>query len=66
MFFYASHNILSIPVSDALVPFAYVFSIHLINRLELLSTFLLQVIADIDKDGVQEMVIAVSYFFDHE
>ncbi|CAD6207427.1 unnamed protein product [Miscanthus lutarioriparius] len=24
------------------------------------------VIADIDKDGVQEMVIAVSYFFDHE
>ena len=22
--------------------------------------------ADIDKDGVQEMVIAVSYFFDHE
>lgn len=26
----------------------------------------LQVIADIDKDGVQEMVIAVSYFFDRE
>ncbi|KAJ8634501.1 hypothetical protein MRB53_008768 [Persea americana] len=24
------------------------------------------VIADIDKDGIQEMVIAVSYFFDHE
>ena len=66
VFFYPSHNILSTPVSDALVPFAYVFSIHLINRLELLSTFLLQVIADIDKDGVQEMVIAVSYFFDHE
>lgn len=25
-----------------------------------------QVIADIDKDGVSEMVVAVSYFFDHE
>lgn len=25
-----------------------------------------QVIADIDKDGVPEMVVAVSYFFDHE
>ena len=25
-----------------------------------------QVIADIDKDGIQEMVVAVSYFFDPE
>jgi hypothetical protein len=25
-----------------------------------------QVIADIDNDGVSEMVVAVSYFFDHE
>lgn len=27
---------------------------------------LAQVIADIDSDGVQEMVVAVSYFFDRE
>jgi hypothetical protein len=25
-----------------------------------------QVIADIDNDGVTEMIVAVSYFFDHE
>lgn len=33
-----------------------------------LSTFSysLKVIADIDNDGIQEMVVAVSYFFDRE
>jgi len=30
------------------------------------SSCLLQVIADIDNDGVSEMIVAVSYFFDHE
>lgn len=33
---------------------------------EILSSYSLQVIVDIDKDGVSEMVVAVSYFFDHE
>lgn len=27
---------------------------------------LFQVIADIDKDGVDELIVAVSYFFDRE
>lgn len=28
--------------------------------------FFMQVIADIDNDGVKEMIVAVSYFFDPE
>lgn len=33
---------------------------------DILFSYSFQVIADIDKDGVSEMVVAVSYFFDHE
>ena len=59
-------HILSTPVSKPFISFCLCFYVHFVDRPELLSSFFLQVIADIDKDGVQEMVIAVSYFFDRE
>ena len=59
-------HILSTPVSEyfcSVLHMCYVF-ISKWPRVSL--TFFVQVIADIDSDGVQEMVIAVSYFFDRE
>lgn len=32
----------------------------------LVMALLVQVIADIDKDGVDELIVAASYFFDRE
>ncbi len=59
-------HILSTPVSEPFVSFCLYLAVRSVNDLELFFTFFLQVIADIDKDGVHEMVIAVSYFFDRE
>lgn len=49
--------------------FCLCFSLDKYNTWNMLHMFLnalTQVIADIDSDGVQEMVVAVSYFFDRE
>ena len=52
-------HILSTPVSGPFVSFCLYIAVRSVNDLELFFTFFLQVIADIDKDGVHEMVIAL-------
>lgn len=56
-------HILSTPVSAIIVQSLVIFQNKMSHILNIDSP---QVIADIDNDGVSEMVVAVSYFFDRE